>query len=63
MNAITKLPTHADTAATTLRQALAASHAQLRDAVTTYRAAAAASAPDFLETTRTKWIPTLEQVG
>jgi hypothetical protein len=37
---------HADIAATTLRQALAASHAQLRDAVTTYRAAAAALTPD-----------------
>jgi hypothetical protein len=37
---------HADTATTTLRRAIAASHAQLRDAVTTYRTAAAALAPD-----------------
>lgn len=39
MNAITKLQSHADAAAAMLRQALAASHAPLRDAVASYRAA------------------------
>jgi hypothetical protein len=46
MNAITKPQTHADAAAATLRQALAASHAPLRDAVATYRTAIAALTPD-----------------
>jgi hypothetical protein len=46
MNAISKPQSHADTAATTLRQALSVGHAALRDAVTTYRAAAAALSPD-----------------
>jgi hypothetical protein len=46
MNAITKPQSHADAAATALRQALAASHAQLRDAVASYRTACAALAPD-----------------
>jgi hypothetical protein len=48
MNVITPVAgrTHADAAATALRQALAASHAQLRDAVTTYRTAATALTPD-----------------
>jgi hypothetical protein len=46
MNAISKPQSHADTAAATLRLALSAGHATLRDAVTTYRAAAAALSPD-----------------
>jgi hypothetical protein len=46
MNAISKPPSHADAAATALRQALAASHAPLRDAVAAYRTATAALVPD-----------------
>jgi hypothetical protein len=54
MNAITKPQSHADTAATALRQALAASHAQLREAVAGYRTAYAGLAPDadLLDTLR-----------
>jgi hypothetical protein len=56
MNAITPVAgrSHADAAAATLRQALAAFHAQLRDAVAAYRAAAAALAPaaDLLDVLR-----------
>ena len=54
MNAITKPQTHADAAATTLRQALAASHAPLRDAVARYRTATAGLAPhaDLLDALR-----------
>jgi hypothetical protein len=46
MNAISKPQTHAAAIAAALRQSLAASHAQLRDAVATYRAATAALTPD-----------------
>lgn len=46
MSAITRPQTHADTAATTLRGALGASHGPLRDAVASYRAACAALTPD-----------------
>jgi Siphovirus Gp157 len=46
MNAITRPTTHADAAATALRQALAASHAGLRDAVAAYRTATSGLAPD-----------------
>jgi hypothetical protein len=52
MNAITSAPerplhgVHASAAAITLRQALAAAHGPLRDAVAAYRAASAAFSPD-----------------
>jgi hypothetical protein len=46
MNAITRPQSHADAAATTLRQALAASHGPLRDAVASYRTACAGLGPD-----------------
>jgi hypothetical protein len=46
MNAITKPQTHAAAAVTALRQALAASHAPLREAVGAYRTATAALTPD-----------------
>jgi hypothetical protein len=54
MNAITKPQTHADAAAAALRQALAASHAPLRDAVAAYRAATTGLAPasDLLDVLR-----------
>jgi hypothetical protein len=56
MNAVTPVAgrTHADAAAATLRQALAASHGPLRDAVSTYRTAAAALTPgaDLLDVLR-----------
>jgi hypothetical protein len=54
MNAITKPQPHADAAATALRQAIAASHAQLRDAVASYRTAwsAIAADADLLDTLR-----------
>jgi hypothetical protein len=47
MNAITPLAgrTHADVATAALRQALAESHAPLRDAVAAYRAAARVPKP------------------
>lgn len=48
MNAITPVAgrTHADAASAALRQALAASHSPLRDAVASYRTAAAGLTPD-----------------
>jgi hypothetical protein len=46
VNAITKPQPHADAAATALRQALAASHAALRESVTSYRTAWSALAAD-----------------
>ena len=54
MNAISKPQSHADAAAATLRHALAASHAQLRQAVTEYRTAATNLTPgaDLLDTFR-----------
>ena len=54
MNAISKPQSHADAAATTLRQALAASHAPLRDAVASYRSACAglAAGADLLDVLR-----------
>ena len=56
MNAITitRPQSHGDAAAATLRQVLAASHAQLRDAVTAYRAATAglSADADLLDTLR-----------
>lgn len=56
MNAITPtaIRTHADAATTALRQALAASHAPLRDAVAAYRAATAglSADADLLDTLR-----------
>ena len=56
MNAITPVAgrTHADAAAAILRQALAASHAPLRDAVASYRSACAglAAGADLLDVLR-----------
>jgi hypothetical protein len=46
VNAIAKPQSHADAAAATLRQALAASHAPLREAVASYRAAYAGLTAD-----------------
>jgi Siphovirus Gp157 len=46
VNAITRPQSHADAAATELRQALAASHAPLREAVASYRTAYAGLASD-----------------
>jgi hypothetical protein len=46
VNAIAKPQSHADAAATALRDALAAANAPLREAVTTYRTAWAALTPD-----------------
>jgi Siphovirus Gp157 len=54
VNAITKPQSHADTAATALRQALTASHAQLRESVASYRTAwsALTAAADLLDLLR-----------
>jgi Siphovirus Gp157 len=46
MNAISKPQSHADAAATALRNALSDGHAALRDAVTSYRTACASLTPD-----------------